>query len=140
MESIGQRIEQREQEITEMKEKFEQQERGEVDILAGLDSEAKKILKEIESQPIESKVRHLLDEETERENDEMIERVMADISEFKQIADKQDEEKAKSAEERAALAENVQLIEKILHEQSKFSQMVSEFMQKDAEENKSGAA
>jgi len=50
-----------------MKEQFEKQEAGEEDLMEGLDDETKKLLKLHISlaAPIESKVRHMLDEETE---------------------------------------------------------------------------
>jgi hypothetical protein len=37
--------------------------------------------------PIESRVRHLLDEETGEENDAMLERILADIEDFKKMTE-----------------------------------------------------
>ena len=72
-----------------MKEEFEKQETNNDEWLAGLDEEKRALLigSDIE-QPFESKVRHLLDEETEREDEDLLQRVMADMEEFKQLEDR----------------------------------------------------
>lgn len=140
MNAINERLEHREQEITRMKEQFEMQERGEEDVFANLDEESKRMLKEVSGKPIESKVRHLLDEETEQEDNDMLDRVMADLDEFKKMTDKSEEEEAKGGTDKASVMENVKLIEQIMQEQTKYSAMVSEFMLKDAEESKAAAA
>lgn len=88
---IGAQIDAREQEIEEMKAKFDASEQDEDAMLAGLDEETKRLFKENANQePIESKVRHLVDEETEAEDAETIERIMADIEEAKAVQEKYD--------------------------------------------------
>lgn len=104
-----------------MKEQFEKQEAGEEDIMEGLDDETKKLLKLHISlaAPIESKVRHMLDEETEQEDADMLERIMADIEEFKQMTEKSDAQVVEA--NGVDPLRNVKLIEEIMIEQEKYN-------------------
>lgn len=54
--------------------------------MAGLDEEQRRLLKGDDyHRPFESKVRHLLDEETEQEDQDRIQQIMADLEEYKQL-------------------------------------------------------
>ena len=124
IDEIGRAIDKREADITRMREQFEKDELANEAHMNGLDEETKEMLRNSAiTQPFESKVRHLLDEETEAEDAEKIEQIMADMEEFKQNAIKED----------AAIAEkgvgydpmqNVKIIEEIMVEQDKFSLQV----------------
>ena len=54
----------------------------------GLDTETRQLLKSNQvDKPLESKARHLCDDETEQEEADMLERVMADLDEFKKMTE-----------------------------------------------------
>ena len=81
-------IDAREQELAEMKAKFDEEGPNDDALLANMDEETKRLFLEKEAnpaEPIESKVRHLVDEETEQEDAETLERIMADIEEAKAV-------------------------------------------------------
>ena len=66
-----------------MKEQFDKEDGEEDAFLAGLDDETKQMLKaNATAPPIESKVRHLIDEETEAEDEDRLQKIMADLEEF----------------------------------------------------------
>ena len=66
MEDIGRQLDQRQAEIETMKEQFDRQEEKNETFINGLDPETKELLKDnVVTQPFESKIRHMLDEETE---------------------------------------------------------------------------
>ena len=66
-----------------MKEQFDKEEGQEDAFLAGLDDETKQMIKaNAQAAPIESKVRHLIDEETEQEDEDRLQAIMADLEEF----------------------------------------------------------
>jgi len=51
----------------------------------GLEPEQRELLKDHSvTQPFESKIRHLLDEETEQEDEDKLAQVMRDLAEFNQ--------------------------------------------------------
>ena len=67
-----------------MKEQFEKQEDTDKAFLDGLDDEQRMLLKNNQvEQPFESKIRHLVDEETEQEDEDRLAQVLADLEEFK---------------------------------------------------------
>ena len=74
IDEIGRAIDKREADITRMREQFEKDELANEAHMNGLDEETKEMLRNSAiTQPFESKVRHLLDEETEAEDAEKIE-------------------------------------------------------------------
>lgn len=73
MQTIGDSLEKRENEIAQMQEQFEKQEDDDKAFMAGLDDEQRQLLKDNQiEQPFESKVRHLMDEETEQEDEDRL--------------------------------------------------------------------
>ena len=66
-----------------MKEQFDNEEGQDDAFLAGLDEETKQMIKANAQAPqIESRVRHLIDEETEQEDEDRLQQIMADLEEF----------------------------------------------------------
>jgi len=89
MEEMGRILEQREREINRIRDQFEREETETEAWLDGLDETQRMLLKNSAlHMPFESKVRHLLDEETEQEDEDRISKVMADLEEFKQMTER----------------------------------------------------
>ena len=137
MAEIGEKLDQRAEEIEKMRSEFEKEEEETDKFEDGLDDQSRKLLKGDNGMRLfESKVRHLIDEETEQEDEDRLAQVEKDLEEFQKNAAKDDAEENKDANEakesaREEMWKEVGIIEEIMADQTKFSAYVSTVLEEE---------
>lgn len=112
-----------------MREDFENEEKKAGAFLQGLNDEERQLLNDDQvNQPFESKVRHLIDEETEQEDEDKLNQVEAYLEQYKQQTEKEESESQSKTEDPLA---GVAIIEEIMADQTKFSAYVSTIMEEE---------
>lgn len=80
-------------------------------------------------------MRHLIDEETEQEDEDRLNQVMADLEEFNKQKAEQEQSTASNAAlpsaEQANPLRNVEIIEEIMADQTLFEAQVDEFLEEE---------